>query len=152
MARNRRPQRGFSIIESMVAIVVLSIGVFSFLAILPMSYKNTNLDSQRVQALGAGHAYMDQIRYYIKGNPPTGSPAGYPVAVLPAAPAVSIDFGKTIFGTGQAANGNVAFTFVQACTPVGGSALEFDCIVTVSWTTSSISHVMNIESYVTTET
>ena len=95
---------------------------------------------------------MDQIREHIKGNPPAGSPAGHPVAVLPAGPAVSSDFGKTIFGTGQAANGNVSFTFVPACTAVGGSALEFDGIVTGSWTTSSISHVMNIESYVTTET
>lgn len=152
MRHIKRTQRAFSIIESMIAIVVLAMGVVGMLGVLPLSYGNTNKDSQRVQALSAGQAYMDQIRYYIKGNAPTGTPAGYPVSALPTPQPVSVDFGESILGTGTAASGTASFTFVPSCTAVGSSGLEFDCTVTVTWTTFNMSHSVQIESYVTTET
>ncbi len=152
MKSTKRSQRAFSIIESMIAVVILGMGIVAMLGILPLSFSDTNMDSQHVQALSAGQAYMDQIRYYIKGDAPTGSPAGYPVSVLPTPKPVAVDMGETIFGTGQAANGTSNFTFVPSCTAVGASALEFDCTVTVSWTTKNMAHSLKIESYVTTET
>ena len=152
MRTRRRLNRGFSIIESMIAVVVLAIGIVAMLGILPQSYSITNKDSQHVQALSAGQAYMDQIRFYIKGNAPIGSPAGYPVSVLPTPQPVAVDFGDSSLGTGQAAGGSASFTFVPSCVSVGGSALEFDCTVTVSWTTSNMNHSLQIESYVTTQT
>src|SRR4029077_14038618 len=100
MRSSKGSQRAFSIIESMIAIVVLGIGIVSMLGILPLSFGNTNMDSQPVQALSAGQAYMDQIRYYIKGNAPTGTPAGYPVSALPTPQPVAVDMGETILGTG----------------------------------------------------
>jgi Tfp pilus assembly protein PilV len=136
----------------MVAVVVLAIGVVAMLGILPQSYGITNKDSQHVQALSAGQAYMDQIRFYIKSTAPTGSPAAYPVAALPTPKPVSVDFGDSILGTGQAAAGSANFTFVPSCVAVGASALEFDCTVTVGWNTSNMAHSLKIESYVTTQT
>jgi prepilin-type N-terminal cleavage/methylation domain-containing protein len=150
MRSSRRHNRGFSILESLIAIVVLSIGVVAMLGMLPLSFNNTNNDSQHVQALSAGQAYMDQIRYYIKGTAPTNG--AYPVSVLPTPQPVAVDLGESIFGTGQAASGSVNFTFVPNCAAVAGSALEFDCTVTVNWTTRNFAHSVQIESYVTTET
>ena len=134
----------------MVAIVVLGIGLVAMLGILPLSFSNTNNDSQHVQALSAGQAYMDQIRYYVRGTAPTGG--GYPVSVLPSPQPVAVDLGESMLGTGQAASGSANFTFVPNCVAVGSSGLEFDCTVTVSWTIGHFAHSVQIESYVTTET
>jgi type II secretory pathway pseudopilin PulG len=152
MRTSKRSSRAFSIVESMIAIVVLAIGVVAMLGILPQTFSITNKDSQHVQALSAGQAYMDQIRYYIKGTAPTGSPAGYPVSVLPTPQPVAVDFGDSVLGTGQSASGSVNFTFVPSCVAVGASALEFNCTVTVSWNTGNMNHSLQIESYVTTQT
>jgi Tfp pilus assembly protein PilV len=152
MGTRKRSSRAFSIIESMIAVVVLAIGVVAMLGILPQSFGITNTDSRHVQALSAGQAYMDQIRFYIRGTAPTGSPAGYPVSSLPTPPSVAVDSGDSVLGNGNVAGGSAYFNFVPSCVAVGASALEFDCIVTVSWTTSNHTHSLQIESYVTTET
>jgi len=134
--------RGFTVIEALIAFVILLIGMLAMLAIIPSSYSNTVRDSERVQAIAAGQQYLDQLTDYVAYNGTTN---------LPAPPTVAIDSGDVFEGTGTAASSGGVFTIVGNCPAKSGSNAEFDCTVTVTWTESGSPRTVSVESYVTSQ-
>src|SRR5579871_840642 len=86
--------RGFSLIEAMVGMIVLTIVVLTLLGAIPAAFGMTAQDSVRVQAVSAGQEYLDMIRQYVKAS---GVDTG-----LPPPPTVAID-GGTGMTSGAAA-------------------------------------------------
>lgn len=139
----RFPERGFTVVEVLLAIAVLAIIALGIVGVVPFAYKNTSRDSQRLQAVAAGQQYLDTLRQYIAsyGNN----------TILPAAPAIPIDAGDTMdTGTPISSPGNFTITSNQ-CPMMAGSNLRYDCIVTVTWTQNGASRSLSVESYVTAQ-
>jgi type IV pilus assembly protein PilV len=58
----RRPQAGFSLIEVMVAVLVLSVGLLGMAALMTTSLRNTHSANQRTQAVNLAQEIVDSIR------------------------------------------------------------------------------------------
>lgn len=145
MALNQlRSQRGFTIVEAIIAIVVLMIVALGLLAILPTSFNDTVRDSERVQAVAVGQQYLDALTEYVTNN---GVDTG-----LPSAPTIAIDPGDVMEGSGAPADSPGNFTLTNnGCPAVAGSQAEFDCVATVTWTEHGASRSVQVESYVTSQ-
>lgn len=137
-----KPIRGFTIVEALVAIVVLIGVLFALLGIVPQSFSNAERDAQRSQALGAAQQYLDTLREYAMNNKFTPSS-------LPSPAPATIDAGDTFAG-GVAVTSPGTFALSNnGCPQVSGSAKMFDCTVTVTWTEAGSPRSATLESYVT---
>lgn len=137
-------QRAFTIIEAMVAMVVLIGAILALLGIVPASLSNASRDSQRVEAMAASHQYLDSLRQYVQNFGTNTS--------LPAPPSLAIDAGDTYAdpNTPIASPGN--FTFANnGCPFVALSSRMYDCVVTASWTEAGEARSVSVESYVTAQ-
>ena len=138
--------RAFTIIEALIAIVLVVSAVLELVAIVPATIGGTMRDSQRLQAIDVGQQYLDTIREYATTN---GKITG-----LPAAPAnIAVDAGlSNQDSTIQAASPGV-FTITSNCTaaPNAVSGLEWDCVVTVTWTEVSENRSVSVESYIVSQ-
>lgn len=133
--------RGFSLIEAMVGMVVLLVGIMMLVGAIPAAYGFTAQDSARVQAVSAGHEYLDVIRQYVKAS---GIDTG-----LPPPPVVFIDHGQG-FVSHDDQTSTDAFTMTPACS--ARSLFSFDCSVTVEWSTNSgPSQKVQVESYIASQ-
>jgi prepilin-type N-terminal cleavage/methylation domain-containing protein len=140
----RRVTRGFTIIESLVAMVILTISFLSMASIVPVAFGFAARDSQRVQAASAGQIYLDQLRYSIASNGNTTS--------TPAPPVIAIDPGNSFAVNGTPAQSLGNFTITSACPLVSGSTYRWDCTVAVTWNDPSGNpRTVNVESYVTSQ-
>lgn len=139
--RSNTRARGFTLIEGMVALLVVSIALVAMMGVIPVSFSQTQEDSYRIQAAAVGQQYLDAIRQSVQNNG-NGS--------LPAAPTnLAIDAGDMIDGSGSSAASPGAFALQSnACPLVSGSLLRYDCAVTVSWSQGSASHSLVLETYV----
>lgn len=134
-------QRGFTIIEAMVSMVVLLVVVMSMIALVPASLGYAAESSTRIQAVGAAQDYLDTVRQYIKTN---GDDAN-----LPSPPVIPIDSGNGFFSaTARPDLGN--FSETPKCVP--RSLFSFDCTVTVSWAVAGVNHSVKVESFVASQT
>ena len=88
----RSKQRAFTIIEALVAIVVLIGVLLALLGIIPQTFSNAERDAQRGQALGAAQQYLDTLREYVAHNK-------FAAANLPSPAPASIDAGDTFAGS-----------------------------------------------------
>src|ERR1700737_4080998 len=93
----RHKARGFSLIEALIAMVLLAIGVVGMLGVFPVSFGYVQADSERMQAIGVGEQYLDTLPQWIRNHGNTG---------LPSPPTVAIDGGKEMEGTGNSAPGS----------------------------------------------
>ena len=155
MGPKRGSKRGFSIIEAMLAFVVLLIAITGFfvatsssttgIGMVPYSFRNLNLSADDVQAYALAQQYMDNLRGAIELQQ-AGSPAGPP---LPGPTTAPIDAGHSFLGgTINTSPGNFTLTN-NGCPATPASSFIRDCIVTVAWdeppqTNKSIT----LESYV----
>ena len=131
-------------IESMVAMVILTLAFLSMGTIVPIGFGFASRDSQRVQAVAAGQIYLDQLRYNIASNGSTSA--------TPAPPSIAVDQGDEyqVNGTSAASTGN--FTISGACPLASGSTYRWDCTVTVTWNDPTGNpRTATVESYVTSQ-
>jgi type II secretory pathway pseudopilin PulG len=137
-------RRAFTIIEALIAIVMLIGVMLALLGILPSTFQFASRDSQAVQAATGGQQYLDALRHYVQSN---GTNVN-----LPAAPIVAIDAGNSYMASGvsNASPGNFVLTN-NGCPLVSGSSRMFDCVVSVAWTQDSQQRSVSVESYVTTQ-
>jgi prepilin-type N-terminal cleavage/methylation domain-containing protein len=139
VSKNAR-RRGFSLIEAMMALIVLAIVAVNMVAVVPSTLGFASESSIRIQAIGVGQDYLDMIRQYIKTN---GEDTG-----LPAAPVVPIDTGSGYFST--SARPDIGdFLETPSCT--ARSLFSFDCTVTVSWSEHGVGHEIQVESYIASQ-
>lgn len=134
-------RRGFSLVEALIAVVVVIIGLVGIFGTIAGSFTFTEQDSLRVQAVVASQQYLDALRQYVQNNGNTA---------LPAAPAITVDPGASVTGSGGPTTplGNFALTS-NGCPLVAGSTVRYDCVVTSSWTLGSVTKSVTVETYVT---
>jgi len=138
--------RGFTIIEPVLAVIVLIIAMMATLGALGSSFDGVQWNAQRMQAVAAAQEYLDSIREWEQSG---GSGS------MPAAPVIPIDAGDTNAGNGSAVSspGNFDFTTVPAtCTQsgAGGSnSKQYTCTVTVRWTIGGFARQLVMQTYVT---
>lgn len=133
----RRCRRGFSLLEALLAMVVLFLATGTFLALLPYAFNNNQHDAYYLQAVAAGQEYLDALRAAVNENKPQ-----------PPYPTVPIDAGGSVVGNGLNQSPGY-FVFGGGCQPVGALSSLYDCTVTVDWNEGSQQRSYTIESYVT---
>lgn len=136
-------RRGFTIVETLVATVIVSTILASLLLFIPASFHVAQQDGIRNQAVAAGDQYLDEIRNYVESTP------GW--STLPAAPTdIQIDNGDVYEGTGGPSASPGTFSISSnGCPLVSGAKVLYDCQVTVQWNEGGAPHSETVESYVT---
>ena len=139
-------RRGFTIIEALIAIVMLIIVMMALVGTVPSAFQYASRDSVRIEAAAAAKQYLDSLHQYVQHN---GTNAN-----LPAAPALGIDAGNQYMGSNTPMPSSSPSTFSltnNGCPSVTGSSREYDCTVTAGWTQDAQPNSLTVESYVTSE-
>lgn len=126
----------------MLAIVIMLISVVMMFGIMPISFGYVRSDSERLQAVAAGQQYLDRLHQYVQRNGNVG---------LPAATTAQIDSGGVLNGSGAAAAADGTMQISHNNCPTAASSasgLQFDCLVTVSWTEGGQGRTVRIESLI----
>lgn len=131
-----RRTRGFSVIESLIAMVLLSFSMLSLFGLISTSFGFTEQDSERTQAIAASQQYLDAIRQATQN-----------ASALPSAPTVNVDLG---FGqTGHQISASQTFSIANnGCPLVSGAKVMHNCQVTTTWTQSGVTKTVTVQSYV----
>ena len=135
-----KANRGFSLVEAMVAMAVLLIVVLMLVGAVPASYAFTKQDSLRVQAVAAGQSYLDSIRQYVKSS---GVITG-----LPPAPVIAIDDGYG-FVSNQMSSPSDNFVMTPHCE--SRSLFSYDCTVSVAWSANGHSQSVEVETFIASQ-
>jgi type II secretory pathway pseudopilin PulG len=133
-------RRGFTLIESLLSIVMMTAIVMALLGVLPFGFNEVQVNATQVQATAVGQQYLDALRNAKESNNP-----------LPTATTAPVDQGDA-FLTGASNTTASTFTITPNACPVanaGTSASQYDCAVTVTWTENGQSHSIKVETYVT---
>ena len=80
---SRQAQRGFSMIELLVAVLIMGIGVLGISALQMVSLQNNRGALQRSEAINLAYDMMDRIRANPAGAPPTSAYDGLDLAENP---------------------------------------------------------------------
>jgi type II secretory pathway pseudopilin PulG len=137
-------RRGFTIIEALIAMVMLIGVMLALVGIVPATFHNASRDSQAMEAATAAQQYLDALRYYVKNNGANTN--------LPTPAAIAVDAGDSYVGsnTPDGSPGNFALAN-NGCPFVAGSSRMYDCSVTATWTEDGQSRSVSVESYVTAQ-
>ncbi len=132
----KRCTRGFSIVESLIAMALLTLSILSLFGLISASFGYTEQDSERIQAVAASQQYLDALRQATQNG-----------ASLPAAPTVNVDLG---FGqTGHELTATQTFSMTNnGCPLVGGVKVMHNCTVTTTWSQSGGTKTVTVQSYV----
>jgi Tfp pilus assembly protein PilV len=135
-ARHKVGHRGFSIIESLIAMTLMAFAILSMFGLIATTYGYTEQDSEHIQSVAVGQQYLDAVRQ-AKQNSQT----------LPSPPTVAVDpgFGLTM---AQIASTQNFVVNNNACPLVPGSGLLYNCTVTVTWTEAGAAKSVAMQSYV----
>jgi type II secretory pathway pseudopilin PulG len=141
---NLATQRGFTIIEALIALVLLIGVMLALLGIVPSAFRDASRDSQAIQAATAAQEYLDTLRQTIQNTGTTTN--------LPTPAPIGVDPGDSYVGSNlqEASTGNINLSN-NTCPTSGGSTRMYDCIVTATWLEDGQSRSVSVESYVTFE-
>lgn len=132
-----RNARAFTLIEALIAIVILLLALLTMATVIPQSMNGVQRNLERTEATAQAQLYLDTVRNYLAN--------GGSVASLPTAPTPAIDAGSKYQASGTITGaGNYALT---ASCPTFGAA-SFDCTVTATWTEDGAQRTASVESYV----
>jgi len=132
----RRLSRGFSVIESLLSLVLITFAMLSMFGLVSSAFGLTEQDSKHIQAVAVGQQYLDALRQATQN-----------VQSLPSAPSVNVDPG---FGqTGAQITATQTFSLTNnGCPIVAGDKVMHNCVVTVGWTEAGAAKSVTVQSYV----
>ena len=132
----KRMSRGFTVIESLIAMVLLTFSILSLFGLVSSSFGYTEQDADRVQAVAASQQYLDALRQATQNG-----------ASLPSAPTVNVDLG---FGqTGHQITATQTFAMANnSCPLISGDKVMHNCSVTTTWTEAGATKTVTVQSYV----
>jgi Tfp pilus assembly protein PilV len=143
--RGVRTSRGFSLIEALIAMVVLLLAVLAMLSVVPFGFTNVQTNSIDVQAVAVAQQALDDEHNALLHALP-----------MPAATTVPIDPGQSyLAGANQNSNYGSFTVTPNGCSSVQltGSLLSgvntYSCSATVAWTESGATRQVTVQSYVT---
>ncbi len=129
--------RGFTLIEALIAMVILLIVVLAMVNVIPLSMNGMQRNLERTEATAQAQLYLDTVRNYLSN--------GGNKATLPTPPTPVVDAGSKYQASGAIiGNGNYALSGV--CTDLGSAS--YDCTVTATWTQDGGTRTASVESYV----
>jgi|SRR6516162_5100381 type II secretory pathway pseudopilin PulG len=132
--------RGFTLIEALIAMVIVFVTVSSLLLVVPFAFNNTQMNAVEVQAVAVGQRFLDDERN-----------AKLQSSVMPTSTSLPIDPGQGFMG-GSAGNfGNFDVT-PDGCATVQTAGINtnvYSCSVNVTWTENSATRSVTVQSYVT---
>ena|SRR5579863_5852084 len=137
-------QRGFSLIEALIAMSVLLLAVLGMLSVVPFGFNGAQTNSIQVQAVAVAQQYLEDER--------TALLQGSSVA-MPTATSAPIDPGQKFLlnGTTSASYGSFSVA-PDGCTTAPFSnpnGTVYSCSVTVSWVQNGATRSLTVQSYVT---
>ena len=139
-----RNRRGFTLIETLIAITVLFVAMMAMLSVIPFGFNAVQTNSIHVQAVAVGQQSLDDQRNAILHAAP-----------MPVATTVPIDPGQSYLANGVSNKnyGNFAVApngcaTVQMTGSPSSQVNVYSCSVTVSWTESGASKSVTEQSYV----
>jgi Tfp pilus assembly protein PilV len=132
--------RGFTLIEALLAVIIVALAILSLLAVIPTSLNDVQMNAIEVQAIAIGEQFLEDER-----NAKASS------AVVPTATTVPIDPGKAFVGSTIDSYGNFSVSPDGCATAqtTGVNTTIYSCSVTVSWTETGASRSITVQSYVT---
>ena len=132
-------QRGFSIVEALIAIGLVILALIGLFGVMPYTYHQLRDDSLRVEASTAAQQFMDRVRLAVQTGKPVPAPTQVPLAL------------GNSFVTGQANETTATLDLRADCTqPADPTSSMFDCVVSVQLTTDGVQRTLTpLESYVT---
>lgn len=136
--RTRR-ERGFTLIEALISIVIVAGAVLAFLGVIPYGFGEVQVNASQIQAIALGQRYLDTVH--------NAEESGQP---LPTATTAPVDQGNS-FLSGAADQASSVFTITpDTCPTVNSSTYvkQHDCSVTVTWTANNESQTIKVETYV----
>ena len=137
----RHIRRGFTLLEALCAIAVLSLALGTFMSLFPYALSSNQHDSYYLQAVAAGQEYLDALRDSVESKAPAPPP---PVVHMDAGYSVA-DFFHNIK---NASPGD--FAIAGACAPpIDPLSSLYDCTVTVQWSEYGQTRSYTTESYAT---
>jgi Tfp pilus assembly protein PilV len=132
--------RGVTIIEALIAVMMLTIVFLAAVGAIPMAFRNMQQGSGHAQAVAVGQQYLDAIRQSIQADP---------ALATPAPPTIAVDTGESVLGSGTANAGSGNFTMVPNCTLLAGAnSHAYDCTVTVTWQMLHVPKMYTLETIV----
>ncbi|MBC5806731.1 MAG: PulJ/GspJ family protein [Candidatus Eremiobacter antarcticus] len=129
--------RGFTLIEALIAMVILLIVVLAMVNVIPQSMNGVQRNLERTEATAQAQLYLDIVRNYLS--------SGGNKATLPAAPTPAIDAGSK-YQASRAITGTGNYALAGVCTDLGSAS--YDCTVTATWTQDGATRTASVESYV----
>ena len=130
-------QRGYTLADSLVALVLVVIAAVTVVGVVPYSFTQTQHDAIQSQANAAGQQFLDNVRDDVV----TGAP-------IPSSTTAPIDYGLK-FGDSTSNTSSANFALSNSCSALNGSVLTEDCTVTVQWTENGATRKVVLETYVT---
>jgi|GEM_PF-2516787 len=148
----RASARAFSLIETFVAMVILTLAVLALVTAYPYAFGRIGERDDELQAVSFGQQYLEQVRQQIRSGALTltsttaAIDAGYPLAFgVKGYPAPGTS-GSPPPALGSPGN----FTATATTNPtLSASANEYDVNVTVSWTYGGAPRSVQLQTIVT---
>lgn len=141
-----RGDRAFTLIETMVALVVMLMSLLAMLAVVPFAFTNVQTNSLEVQAVAVGQRFLDDERNAKLHALPTPSPTSVPVDAGQSFVDQNItakDYGNFTVTPDGCATTQLAGTLPH------GSVNSYLCSVSVSWVQSNATRTVTVQSLVT---
>jgi uncharacterized protein (TIGR02598 family) len=140
----RSTARGFTLIEALIAMIVVAIAVVAMMGLVPYGFNQIQTNSIDVQAVAVGQQFLEDERTATLHSSQDA---------MPTATTVPIDPGQSYYNNGAAPNTNYGnFSIVpDGCSTVvnnGSTQTLNQCSVTVSWTEAGASKSVTVQSYV----
>jgi type II secretory pathway pseudopilin PulG len=146
LRRRARTGRAFTLIETMIALVVMLLSLLGMLAVVPFAFTNVETNSLEVQAVAVGQQFLEDERNATLHSIPA-----------PSATTVPIDAGQSLVDQSVTAKNYGNFTVSpDGCSTVElpasashGSVASNLCSVSVSWVQSDATRKVTVQSLVT---
>lgn len=145
----RKPSRGFSLAESLIAFVVLIVAVLTLTSTYTYSQSRISLRSDELQAVTFGQQYLEGVRQQVRGG----------VTTAPSPATQAIDVGYSLFsGQGNYSSSSPApevtspgnFTATSTLAPITGTS-DYDVRVDVTWLYGTATQTVTLGTVVTTQ-
>lgn len=133
--------RGFTLIEAMIAMVVVVVSILTMFAMVPFAFNGVQMNAVEVQAVSVAQQYLEDERNAKLENVP-----------MPTATSAPIDAGQSFMNSSAAATiGSTFAVSPDGCASVQNPGLNtnvYSCSVTVTWTQTNATRSVTVQSYV----
>ena len=131
LIRGRHHQRGVTLLESLIAMLVLAFGMLSFVALQGKLRQSSDVSKQRSEATRLAQEDLENFRAY--GQMTAAADATRTGAIFSYADIAAATAQKTVLATSVVATTNAAYTLTR--TVATSAVADFrDVTTTVSWT------------------